>query len=76
MRRSFCLVVVSINESCDVRVGRGAPLPGDGIWLDGGSDTANTEDSERMLAFKFGKRRELLAKHLNISRHKGEQIDV
>jgi hypothetical protein len=51
-------------ERNDVWVGRGVPLPGDGIWLDGESDMANEEGGYRMLAFKFGKRREILANHL------------
>jgi hypothetical protein len=57
-------------ERNDVRVGRGAPLPGDGIWLDGGSDTPNKE-GDRMLAFKFGQRHSILAKHLYIAHEKG-----
>ena len=31
----------------------------------------NKEGGDRMLAFKFGKRREILAKHLYIARDKG-----
>ncbi len=53
--------LLDVMERNDVRVGRGAPLLGDGIWLDGGSDTANEDGGDRMLAFKFGERRKILA---------------
>jgi hypothetical protein len=68
--------LLDVMERSDVRVGRGAPLPGDGIWLDGGSDTANAEGGDRILAYKFGYRREILAKHLYIARDKGPLINV
>jgi hypothetical protein len=70
------IFLLDISESSDVRVGHGAPLPGNGIWLNGGSETANDEGGNRMLAFKFGKWREILAKLLYITRHKGQQIIV
>jgi hypothetical protein len=62
--------LLDVMERNDVRVGRGAPLPGNGIWLDGGSDTPNKE-GDRMLAFKFGQRRSILAKHLYTACEKG-----
>ncbi len=63
--------LLDVMESDVVRVGPGAPLPGDGIWIDGGSDTANEEGGDRILAFKFGKWHEILAKHLYIACDKG-----
>ena len=62
--------LLDVMERNDVRVGHGAPLPHNGIWFDGGSNTANKE-GDRMLAFKFGKPHEILAKHLYIAQEKG-----
>ncbi len=56
-----------------VRVGRGAPIGTDGIWLDG--NTVATEATDIMLLMQFVKRRSLLAKHLLVLRKKGP-IDV
>ena len=46
----------------DVRVGRGAPLPGDGIWLHGNDRTFGMED-DRVLSTMWSKQRNQLAEH-------------
>ena len=56
-----------------VRIGRGAPIGTDGIWLDG--NTVATEAADIMWSLQFAKRRSLLAKHLLVLRKKGP-IDV
>ena len=60
-------------ERNPVRVGRGAPIGTDGIWLDG--NTVATEATDVMWSLQFAKRRSMLAKHLLILRKKGP-IDV
>jgi hypothetical protein len=60
-------------ERNPVRVGRGAPIGTDGIWLDG--STVATEATDIMWSLQFAKRRSLLAKHLLVLRKKGP-IDV
>mgnify|MGYP006160651087 FL=1 len=60
-------------ERNTVRVGRGAPIGTDGIWLDG--NTVATEATDVMWSLQFAKRRSLLAKHLLVLRKKGP-IDV
>ena len=60
-------------ERNTVRVGRGAPIGTDGIWLDG--STVATEATDIMSSLQFAKRRSLLAKHLLVLRKKGP-IDV
>ncbi len=61
-----------MERSC-VRVGRGAPMGNDGIWLDG--ETVLTEVTDKTLSMQFAKRRSLLAKHLRVLRKNGP-IDV
>ena len=56
-------------ERNTVRVGRGAPIGTDGIWLDG--STVATEATDIMSSLQFAKRRLLLAKHLLVQRKKG-----
>ncbi len=48
----------------DVRVGRGVPLPGDGIWLHGDGRSFGVED-DRALSTLWGKRRNQLAEHVH-----------
>ena len=60
-------------ERNTVRVGSGAPIGTDGIWLDG--NTVATEATDVMWSLQFAKRRSLLAKHLLVLRKKGP-IDV
>ena len=55
------------NRDSNHRVGRGQPLAGDSIWLDGPQQLPpmNSSDSTaRHLALEWGKRRKLLAVHL------------
>ena len=49
-------------EKTRVRVGHGAPIGTDGIWLDGSTDA--TEATDVMILMQFARRRSLLAKHL------------
>jgi hypothetical protein len=60
-------------ERNPVRVGRGAPIGSDGIWLDG--STVAAEATDIIWSLQFAKRRSLLAKHLLVLRKKGP-IDV
>jgi hypothetical protein len=60
-------------ERSHVRVGRGAPMGNDGIWLDGAK--VLTEVTDLTLSLQFAKRRLLLAKHLCVL-HKNGPIDV
>ena len=60
-------------ERNSVRVGSGAPIGTDGIWLDG--TTVATEATDGMLSMQFAKRRSLLAKH-RLVLHKKSPIDV
>jgi hypothetical protein len=57
-----------------VRVGRGAPIGMDGVWLDG--NTAATEATDVMKSMQFAKRRSLLAKHLYVLRKDGPIFDI
>ena len=70
-----CLINMMLDqmERNPVRVGRGAPIGTDGIWLDG--ITVATEATDIMWSLQFAKRRSLLAKHLLVLRKK-RPIDV
>jgi hypothetical protein len=57
-----------MERSC-VRVGHGAPMGNDGIWLDGG--TIATEATDAALLLQFAKKHVLLAKHFCVLRKKG-----
>jgi len=62
-------------ERNTVRVGRGAPIGTDGIWLDG--NTVATEATDVMWSLQFAKRRSLLANHLKVLRKMGPiNVDV
>lgn len=50
-----------------IRVGRGRPMGGDGIWLDGHTEHLGTAN-ESVLSIQFSKRRSLLAAHLKVFR--------
>ncbi len=58
-------------ERHPVRVGRGFPLAGDGIWLDGHTTSARNVIGDSALTIQFGKRRSLLATHLSVFRKRG-----
>jgi hypothetical protein len=49
----------------DVRVGRGAPLPGDGIWLRGDDREFDDVEEVRALAVLWGRRRDQLSEHIH-----------
>jgi len=49
----------------DVRVGRGAPIPGDGIWLRGDDREFDDEGEVRALAVLWARRRDQLAEHIH-----------
>ena len=74
--------LVDLMERSTVRVGRGAPLDDDGLWLSGRAEgveeQADGEDEpvpesadDRDLAQAFMQRRGLLVKHLHHFRRKG-----
>ncbi len=46
------------SHDCDVRVGQGAPLPGDGIWLRGDNREFDINSEDRDEAMLWGTRRE------------------
>ncbi len=52
-------------ETGSARVGRGRPIGDDGVFLDGHTTLPGTE-GDSGLSIQFGKRRSLLAKHLNV----------
>ena len=54
---------MNMNHS-DTRVGRGAPLGKDGIYLDGHTIAPNVDKSDLHLAREFGRQRNALASHL------------
>ena len=49
------------SRDCDVRVGRGAPLPGDGIWLRGDYRVFRNDGGDNALALLWTRRHEMLA---------------
>jgi hypothetical protein len=63
--------LLDLMERTNVRVGRGAPIGDDGIFLDGHTMFYSTDTSESALSRKFAARRSLLAKHLHVLRQKG-----
>ena len=52
-------------RDCDVRVGRGAPLPGDGIWLRGDNREFNVNSKDCDEAMLWGTWHEQLAEHIH-----------
>ena len=52
------------SRDCDVRVQRGAPLPGDGIWLRGDERQFDDEGEDEALAFLWASQHEKLAQHI------------
>ena len=63
--------LVDLMTRTNVRVGRGAPIDGDGIWLDGHTTHDSRDASDLALSRKFARRRSLLATHLQVFRQKG-----
>jgi hypothetical protein len=64
MLHNFMLSEMESKES-DVRVGRGVPIPGDGIWLRGAERSFPWKDDNRVLAKLWSERRECLATHIH-----------
>jgi hypothetical protein len=65
---NFLLEVIECN---DVRIGRGAPLGNDCMWLDGHTTPPDVRKSDQIDAIRFGWRRTRLATHLREHRDKG-----
>jgi hypothetical protein len=65
--------MLDLMERNQVRVGRGAPIGLDGVWLDG--NTVAPEATDLLQSMMFAKRRRLLAKHLNVFRKQGPICD-
>ncbi len=55
----------------DTRVGRGAPLMNDGMYLHGHTTPPSIDKQDKHLAKEFAKHRLNLAIHLRIMREKG-----
>jgi len=53
------------SRDCDVRVGRGVPLPGDGIWLRGDDRVFDNKGEDNALTLLWACHREKLAKHIH-----------
>jgi hypothetical protein len=62
--------MLDLMERTNVRVGRGAPMGDDGIWLSGPRDV-EPEETDRVLSTLFDQRRNLLVNHLYLFRKKG-----
>ncbi len=68
---SVCCILHSLmltkmeSRDCDVRVGRGAPLPGDGIWLRGDNREFDINSEDHDKAMLWGTRHEQLAEHIH-----------
>jgi hypothetical protein len=65
--------MLDLMERNQVRVGRGAPIGSDGVWLDG--NTTAYEATDMMQSMQFAKRRSLLAKHHYVFRKQGPILD-
>ena len=65
--------MLDVMERGNIRVGRGAPLGFDGIWLSGAMEIEpeSAEENDRDLSFQFLHRRSLLVNHFNVFRRKG-----
>jgi hypothetical protein len=61
---------MKMNHSA-TRVGRGAPLGKDGIYLDGHTIPPNVDKSNLHLAKEFGRQRNALATLLRVHHEKG-----
>ena len=62
--------MLDLMERNNTRVGRGAPMGDDGIWLSGPRDV-EPEETDRVLSVQFDQRRNLLVNHLYHFRKKG-----
>jgi hypothetical protein len=60
------------SRDCDVSVGRGAPLPGDGIWIRGREGRQfDNKGEDDTLAFAWSRRHEKLVDHIHFSARRG-----
>jgi hypothetical protein len=59
--------MLDLMERTNVRVGRGAPMDDDGIWLSGPRDD-EPEETDCVLLTLFDQRRNLLVNHLYLFR--------
>ena len=64
--------MLDVMERTNVRVGCGAPIGVDGIWLSGTTEVEPeaTEENDRDLSVQFLHRRSLLINHLHLFRKK------
>jgi hypothetical protein len=71
-RRVLCLnnFMLDLMDRTNSRVGCGAPMGDDGIWLSGPRDV-EPEETDRVLSTQFYQRRNLLVNHLYLFRKKG-----
>jgi hypothetical protein len=53
------------SRDCDVIVGRGTPLPGDGIWLQGDDRVFDNDREDNALALLWARHHEKLAEHIH-----------
>ena len=65
--------MLDIMDRNNLRVGRGGPLGGNGLWLDG--PTVNEQFASMVLANQFSEWRILLAKHLSVFKLRGPITD-
>jgi len=63
-------LMLDLMEKTNVRVGCGAPMGDDGIWLSGPRDV-KPEETDRLLSMLFEQRRFLLVNHLHLFRKLG-----
>jgi hypothetical protein len=65
--------MLDVMERTNVRVGRGAPIGVDGIWLSGRTEgePESMEDNDRDLSVQFLHCRSLLVNHYHLFRTKG-----
>ena len=64
--------LLDLMERSNVRVGRGATIGDDGIWLAGHREDENPKETDRVLSTQFIHRRNLLVKHLHVFHKKGK----
>jgi hypothetical protein len=62
--------MLDLMERKNTRVGRGAPMGDDGIWLSGPRDV-EPEETDCVLSMQFDQRRNLLVNHLYLFCKKG-----
>jgi hypothetical protein len=53
------------SRDCDIRVGRGVPLPGDGVWFQGDKSQFDDAGESLVLALLWGCQRAQLGEHVH-----------